>query len=97
MNTIRPWLSIGDYRDTRNLTLLTTHKIGAILQLAERVNHPQITACYLPVEDGQALPPDLLRQGVDFVLDQQQRGQHVIIACGAGISRSACFATAALK
>ena len=97
MNTIRHWLSIGNYRDTRNLALLNAHQIGAILQLAERVSHPQILTCYLPIEDGKALPTDLLRQGLDFVFEQQRRGQHVIIACGAGISRSAIFATAALK
>ncbi|CAN5833956.1 hypothetical protein BH10CHL1_BH10CHL1_14420 [soil metagenome] len=97
LNTIRPWLSIGDYLATRNLVLLQANQIGAILQLAEQVNHPQIITCYLPVEDGIALSPDLLRQGVDFVLAQQRQGQHVIIACGAGISRSAIFATAALK
>jgi len=97
MNTIRPWLSIGNYRDTRNLALLEANRIGAILQLAERVNHPTIMTCYLPIEDGNALPPAMLRQGVDFILDQYQRGQHVLVACGAGISRSASFATAAIK
>ncbi len=97
MNTIRPWLSIGNYRDTRNRALLEANRIGAILQLAERVDHPQIITCYLPTEDGCVLSPTLLRQGVDFVLEQQQRGQHVLVACGAGISRSASFATAALK
>jgi hypothetical protein len=34
---------------------------------------------------------------VDFVLSAKQRGQTVLIACGAGISRSSAFAAAVLK
>ncbi|MFL5805459.1 MAG: hypothetical protein ACJ8CR_27450 [Roseiflexaceae bacterium] len=43
METIRPWLHIGKYRDTLNQSLLTSYRIGAMLQLAEHVQHPQIT------------------------------------------------------
>jgi hypothetical protein len=97
MKTIRPWLSIGKYRDTLNLVLLRSHRIGAMLQLAEHVQHPQIATLYLPVEDGVPLAGDLLQRGVDFVQSAYQQGQHVLVACGAGISRSAAFATAALR
>jgi len=97
MDAIRPWLYVGKYRETLNADLLAEKKIGAMLQLAQAVTHPHVTSIYLPVEDGVPLPDHLLRQGVDFVLSAQQRGQTVLIACGAGISRSVTFAVAALK
>ena len=97
MNAIRPWLYVGKYRETLDANLLAARKIGAMLQLAEEVTQPNITALYLAVDDGVSLPEHLLRQGVDFVLSAKQHGQIVLIACGAGISRSAAFAVAALK
>jgi protein-tyrosine phosphatase len=39
----------------------------------------------------------MLAQGVEFVMAQKKAGQTVLVACGAGISRSATFAVAALK
>jgi protein-tyrosine phosphatase len=97
MNAIRPWLYVGKYRETLNANLLSAKKIGAMLQLAEAVKHPNIASLYLPVEDGVPLPSHLLRQGIDFVLSEKHRGCTVLIACGAGISRSVTFAIAALK
>ncbi len=97
MDAIRAWLYVGKYRETLSVNLLAGKKIGAMLQLAQAVTHSHITSIYLPVEDGEPLPDHLLRQGVDFVLSAQQRGQTVLIACGAGISRSATFAVAVLK
>jgi protein-tyrosine phosphatase len=97
MNAIRPWLYIGKYRETLDIELLSRKKIGAMLQLAQAVQQPGITSLYLPVDDGVPLPEYLLRQGVDFVLSEKRRDQRVLIACGAGISRSAAFAVAALK
>ena len=97
MNKIRTWLYIGKYRDTLNVHLLGVYHIGAMLQLAELVEQPHITSFYLNVEDGVPLPDNLLRQGVDFVITEKQQNRNVLIACGAGISRSAAFAVAALK
>jgi protein-tyrosine phosphatase len=97
MNSILPWLFIGSYRDTLNRSLLDRHRIGAMLLLAEHVHQPAITSVYLAVEDGEPLSEILLRRGVDFVLSMHREHQHVLIACGAGISRSAIFATAVVK
>jgi hypothetical protein len=97
MNLIRPWLYIGKYADTVNHALLASRGIGAMLQLAEHARHPQIPSLYLPVQDGLSLPPELLRRGVTFVRDAYQRDRTILIACGAGISRSATFCTAGLK
>lgn len=97
MNQIRPWLYIGKYRETADVSLLEGFQIGAMLQFAELVEHPGITSLYLPVEDGVPLPERMLRSGLDFVKAQKEQGCTVMISCGAGISRSATFAIAVLK
>jgi hypothetical protein len=97
MSPIRPWLYIGKYTDTLVETWLDHAGIGAVLQLAEPVAYTTIAALYLAVEDGAPLPAPVLDQGLGFVLAQRQLGRATLIACGAGISRSAVFATAALK
>ena len=89
-------LYVGRYRDTVNLTLLRAHNIDAMLQLANRVEQPGIEVLYLDVEDGEPLPTEKLRQGVSFVRDQLAAGRRVLIACGAGISRSVTFTIAVL-
>ena len=97
MNSIRNWLYIGKYRETLDITLLEARKIGAMLQLAEAVKQPDIESLYLPVEDGIPLAAHYLQQGVEFVLSQKRLGHKVLVACGAGMSRSAAFAVASLK
>ena len=97
MDQIRSWLYIGKYRDTRDLDYLQSHNISAMLQLAELVEQPNITTLYVPVEDGEPIPLDLLVQGIEFVRSQKSLGKIVLVACGAGISRSSSFALAALK
>jgi hypothetical protein len=97
MYPIRPWLYVGKYRETLNRRLLHINGIEAMLQFAERVDQPGIASLYLPVDDGVPLPEAVLRQGVDFVRKERRRGQRVLIACGAGVSRSVAFAVAVLK
>ena len=97
MNQLRPWLYIGKYSDTLDQQILTRHGIGAMLQLADLVEQPGVTSVYLPVEDFEPLPFDVLRQGVDFVRNAKQQGHTILIACGAGINRSTTYCVAALK
>ncbi len=97
MDPIRPWLYIGKYRETLNQHLLDVNSIQAMLLLEELVQHPGITSIYLPVQDFKPIPPYLLRQGVDFVRAEKGQGHRILIACGAGISRSSAFAVAVLK
>lgn len=97
MNTVRPWLMIGKYRESMDRNLLAQCEIGAMLHLAEDVSHPDMTCLYLPVEDGVPIPVDLLAQGVAFILAQRDQEKKVFVACGAGMSRSVSFAVAALK
>ena len=97
MNAIRNWLYIGKYRDTLDVVSLAKHNIGAVLQLAEAIQYPNIESLYLPVEDGVPIAKRHLGQGIDFTLRQKRLGRSVLVACGAGMSRSAVFAVAALK
>jgi len=97
MNQIRPWLYIGKYRETRDFDLLKAHQIGAMLLLAELVEHPGIMSLYLAVEDGATISPQILKTGIEFVKSNKNAGRKTLVACGAGISRSATFAIASLK
>jgi Dual specificity phosphatase, catalytic domain len=97
MQMIRPWLAIGSFRDRQDLALLRANQIGAMLQLAGQIEHPGITSLYLPIEDGEPVSQGTLARGVAFVLAQRAAGVRVLVACGAGISRSTTFAIAALK
>ncbi|MCP4403792.1 MAG: dual specificity protein phosphatase family protein [bacterium] len=97
MDAIRSWLCVGKYRETLDEENLMALKIGAVLQLAEAIAYTRINALYLPVDDGIAIPEQYIRSGVAFVLEAKRSGQQILIACGAGISRSAAFAVAILK
>lgn len=97
MNQIRPWLLIGNYRDSRDLSLLQRYEIGAMLHLADIVNQPSIETLCMVIEDGIPVDPVTLRRGVDFIRLCKADGLRVLVACGAGISRSVTFAIAALK
>ena len=61
------------------------------------VEQQDITSLYLTVEDMEPIPSVLLRQGIDFVLEEKQKSHRILVACGAGINRSSAFCTAALK
>ena len=97
MDEIRPWLFIGAYRDTLNKSYLDLESIRAMLQLAERVEQPDIVSLYLPVEDVAPVSSQHIRQGVDFILENKRKEHRVLVACGAGINRSSAFSAAALK
>jgi hypothetical protein len=97
MDQIRPWLFIGKYRDTLQPAYLKSKSIQAMLQLAEKVEQPDIVSLFLPVEDVAPISVEHIRQGVGFIRDQKQIGKRVLVACGAGINRSSAFCAAALK
>lgn len=97
MDQIRPWLFIGKYRETLNKSYLNHKSIRAMLLLAEPVEQPGIVSLYLPVADVAPVSHKHLRRGVDFINEQRQIGNRVLVACGAGINRSAAFSAAALK
>jgi predicted protein tyrosine phosphatase len=96
MHTIRPWLSIGTLQETQDRALLDAHKVGAMLQLHRPVSQAGIPSLYVPVKEGLALQQVELADGLAFVREQRAAGAHVLIACGAGISRSVTFGVGAL-
>ena len=97
MDQIRPWLYIGAYRDTLNKSYLDFKSIRAMLQLAEKVEHPDIVSLYLPVEDLAPISREHIRTGVGFIRQHKHAGIPILVACGAGINRSSAFSAAALK
>lgn len=96
MYSIRPWLHVGKFSETQDDVMLRRREIGAMLQLADSVKQEGIPSLYVPVEDGEPLPADALRMGVEFVRLEKALGRNVLIACGMGISRSTTFAIAVL-
>ena len=97
MDEIRPWLYIGKYRDTLDKNYLDFKSIKAMLQLADLVEQKGINSLFLPVEDLGPTSPVLIRRGVDFILAEKEKGNKVLVACGAGMNRSTAFCMAALK
>lgn len=97
MDEIRPWLFIGKYRDTLQLSYLRAKSIQAMLQFAEPVEQPDLVSLFLPVEDLAPVSNEHIRRGVDFIREQKQNGRRVLVACGAGMNRSSIFTAAALK
>jgi hypothetical protein len=98
MHVVRDWLLVGKLRDTLHTPLLREYGVGAVLQLCREVTQPDdIASLFLPgVEDGEPLPPAKLDAGVAFIRQQRAAGRTVLVACGAGISRSVSFTVAAL-
>lgn len=97
MDEIRPWLFIGKYRDIFNKNYLDMKSIQAILQFAEQVEMDGINTLFLPVDDMRHTPHQLIRRGVDFILEEKDKDHKILVACGAGVNRSAAFCMAALK
>jgi protein-tyrosine phosphatase len=97
MDEIRPWLYIGDYNDTQNKNLLDFKSIQSVLQLSAPVKLPGINLLYIPVRDLSPISAEHFQQGVEFALAEKEKGNKVLVACAAGVNRSATFCVAALK
>jgi protein-tyrosine phosphatase len=67
-----------------------------MLQLAEFVKHPGITSFYLSGEHLEPISSELIKQGIDFILEEKQKDHRLLVACGTGINRSSAFCTVAL-
>ena len=74
MDEIRPWLYIGKYRDTLDKNLLDFISIMAMLQLADLAEQQGINSLFLPVEDMRPTSHVLIKQGVDFILEEKEKG-----------------------
>ena len=67
-----------------------------MLQLAEAVPQAGIDLLYLAVDDRAPIPPAVLAEELTFVRRARESARAVLVACGAGTSRSVAFAAAAL-
>jgi protein-tyrosine phosphatase len=97
MYQIREWLYVGNIGDTLNLPALREASIGAMLQLYEAIEQPGVDTLFIQLEEGVPIDTDDLEQALGFIAGQRAQQQRVLVACGAGISRSVVIATAALK
>jgi protein-tyrosine phosphatase len=96
VNRIRPWLYVGKYRDTLDGKRLVEAGIQAVLQLAAPFEYPGLDVLYLPVDDGVPIDPMLFERGIAFIRAHCP-DRPLLIACGAGVSRSVSFAIVALR
>lgn len=96
MHRIRDWLYIANYTYTSNDYALEKHRIGAMLQLAISKPSERVETLYHPVEDGVALSDAEVRIGLDFIETHYKADQRILIACRAGVCRSAVFGIGAL-
>ena len=101
MDWVAEGIAIGDMRDAIDHSGLREAGIEAILQLygaeRERVGFPiPVEVLQLQVADRVPPPPALLRRGVEFIRRQRAGERSLLVACGAGISRSPTFVAAYL-
>ncbi len=94
MYMIRPWLFTGSTREKIDADRLAEQQIDAVLHLHRPLDLPGVRSLYLRVEEGYPIQKKLFDQAAEFVRSQQGR---LLVACGAGISRSTTFAVLALK
>jgi hypothetical protein len=97
MDEIRHWLYVGNYSDTFDRDCLDSKSIQAMLQLAMPIDQIGITSLYLPVKDMEPISSDLLKEGVEFILNEKEKGHKILVACAVGRNRSVAFCIASLK
>ncbi len=84
---VRAMYSIGAMRDANIRHVLK-------LYYYEPYWPDDFVVCENPVIDGQRVPDEALKRGVDFINEQVQAKRPVLVQCGAGISRSSTFVLA---
>lgn len=98
MTQVNDWLNIGNIYDLEAMSRYgEENSIHAVLNLAENLGIKNKSTLYLPVDDGVPLSSEHLVQGLEFLLDHYHYGHQILVACGAGVSRSATFCTVLLK
>ncbi len=101
MDHVAEGIAIGSLEDCLDHSRLAETGIEAVLQL---YGHPReraliplpIAVLQLEVRDRVPLDPAQLRKGVTFIREQRRAGRQVLVACGAGVSRSPTIVAAYL-
>ncbi len=96
MYRIRDWLYIGKYAQTRVREVLDNNGITAMLQLAAPIGYDDIPMLFIPMQDGAPLILDQLESSLTFIREHKAAGHCILVACGAGVSRSVLVSMAAL-
>ncbi|MEM6281470.1 MAG: dual specificity protein phosphatase [Chloroflexota bacterium] len=97
MESVRKWLAIGTTHEAAQPDLLHQRGIGAVLLLSAPPQQPHGQSLCLTVHEEQVILPHTIEQGIDFVHEQRNMGQRILIADEIGTSRAPAFAIAALK
>lgn len=97
MFKVRDWLYISDYPTAKSAEAVKNAGIQAMLQLFEPIEMPDIEHEFIGVHDVGDVRPEQIEKGVAFIRRQHAKGHRLLIACGAGISRSVMFSIIALK
>jgi protein-tyrosine phosphatase len=84
-----------------SLPYLFNSAVEAVLQICDPILDPilfSLPASFLCVKfyDGKRIPPQKLRQAVDFIQTQRTSGRKILVCCGRGISRSPSLVAAYL-
>lgn len=96
MHMIRPWLMIGRYVETADITFLIQYNIKSMLQLQLSIAQPGIETLYLPLKDGFPIPEASFNKAIQFIRSQYEQDNNLLIACELGISRAPTMAMLAL-
>ena len=101
MDWVAEGIAIGGKRDTTAPAALAAAGVEAVLQLhgPEPCDDafpftPRVLQ--LRVLDGVPLPEEVVRESVTFIREQRSAGRRILVACGAGQSRSASLVAAYL-
>ncbi len=97
MNKIRDWLYIGNHLDLHDVIEKGHDEIDCILNLVENKTTNLESYLFIDIDDGVPINNINLFNGIEFILNQYQQNKKILIACGAGVSRSATFCVLALK
>jgi len=97
MHQLRTWLYIGNYIDLKSIEDIDFKQIDSVLNLAEDFPIKNKDVLFIDIDDGVPLSDENLIKGIEFLLNQYQKKKNILIACGAGVSRSATFCTLILK
>lgn len=101
MDWVADGIAIGSAYDTSDPADLERAGIEAVLQLYGPEPFPTAlpfaaAVQHLFVVDGEPLAIARLCEGVEFIRAQRALGRRILVACGAGISRSPTFVAAYL-
>ncbi|MEL6308318.1 MAG: dual specificity protein phosphatase [Chloroflexota bacterium] len=97
MYKIRDWLFISGYPTASSKAKRDDAGITAVLSLHKPIEEEDgLTSQFLYIEDGGSLLTKTIEQGITFIKTRYDADDRLLIACGAGISRSVLFAIVAL-